>query len=192
MSKDNVLKKQFQQKDVQRLRNLVQGKHGAKSSVSSGYTKAQEFHIEGDIWEEDGRQWTIKNGIKQNITKLDKARETVNFPIFCPSCKKPMKAHLDKKWYKMYKRCYNCQIDFEFEIRRQGLWEEYEKTIFNSDIDGITEKFQIWMDDEIANESNNTFVTEAGDVEKWVGSGKAKMLETKEEAIKYLQSLKKQ
>ena len=189
---DNVLKKEFSQKDVQRVRNLVHGKYGDKTQQSVGYTKAQEFHSEGDIWEEDGRQWTIKNGIKQNITKLDKARETVNFPIFCPSCKKPMKPHLDKKWYNMYKRCYNCQIDFEFEIRRQGLWEEYEKTIFNSDIDGITEKFQIWMDDEIANESNNTFVTEAGDVEKWVGSGKAKMLETKEEDIKYLQSLKKQ
>jgi hypothetical protein len=192
MSKDNVLKKQFQQKDVQRLRNLVQGKYGDKSSVSSGYTKLQEFHIEGDIWEEDGRQWTIKNGIKQNITKLDKARKTVHFPLFCPTCKKAMKPHLDKKWYSMYKRCFNCQVDFEHEIRKQGLWEEYEKTIFNSDIDGIMNTFQIWIDDEIQNESNLGFVTEAGDVEKWVGSGKSKMLETKEEAIKYLQSLKKQ
>jgi len=192
MSKDNVLKKQFQQKDVQRLRNLVQGNHGDKSSISSGYTKTQEFHVEGDIWEADGRTWTIKNGIKQNITKLDKARETVHFPLFCPTCKKAMKPHLDKKWYGMYRRCFNCQVDFEYEIRKQGLWEEYEKTIFNSDIDGIINTFQIWMDDEIQNESNQGFVTEAGDVEKWVGSGKNKMLETKEEAIKYLQSLKKQ
>ena len=103
-----------------------------------------------------------------------------------------MKPHLDKKWYSMYKRCFNCQVDFEHEIRKQGLWEEYEKTIFNSDIDGIMNTFQIWIDDEIQNESNLGFVTEAGDVEKWVGSGKSKMLETKEEAIKYLQSLKKQ
>jgi len=190
--KDNVLKKQFQQKDVQRLRNLVQGKYGDKSSVSSGYKKQTEFHVEGDIWEEDGRQWTIKDGIKQNITKLDAAKQAVNFPIFCPSCKKPMKPHLDKKWYNMYKRCYNCQVDFEFEIRKQGLWEEYEKFIFNSDIDGIMDTFQIWMDEEIQNESNQTFITEAGDVEKWVGSAKNKLLESKEEALKYLQSLKKQ
>ena len=31
MSKDNVLKKQFQEKDVQRLRNIVKGKYADKS-----------------------------------------------------------------------------------------------------------------------------------------------------------------
>ena len=66
---DNVLKKEFQQKDVQRLRNLMQGKYGEKTIVGTGYTKKQEFYEEGDIWEADGRSWTIKNGIKQNITK---------------------------------------------------------------------------------------------------------------------------
>jgi hypothetical protein len=67
---DNVLKKEFQEKDVQRLRNLMTGKYGEKTTVGAGYTKQKEFHEEGDIWEEDGRQWTIKNGIKQNVTKL--------------------------------------------------------------------------------------------------------------------------
>jgi len=191
--KDNILKKQFQQKDVQRLRNLVKGKHADKSQVSIGYSKGQEGpHVEGDIWTEADKTWTIKDGIKQNVTKLDSAREAVNFPIFCPSCKKPMKPHLDKKWYNMYKRCYNCQVDFEFEIRKQGLWEEYEKLIFNSDIDGMIEQFSMWINEEIDNESNQGFITEAGDVEKWVGSAKNKLLESKEEAIKYLQSLKKQ
>jgi hypothetical protein len=191
--KDNVLKKQFQQKDVQRLRNLVKGKHADKSTTSVGFTKGQEGpHSEGDIWTEADKTWTIKDGIKQNVTKLDSAREAVNFPIFCPSCKKTMKPHLDKKWYNMYKRCYNCQIDFEYEIRKQGLWDEYEKFIFNSDIDGMIEQFSMWINEEINNESNQGFITEAGDVEKWVGSAKNKLLESKEEAIKYLHSLKKQ
>ena len=59
---DNVLKKQFQQKDVQRLRNLVQGKYGDKVGQSVGYSKTTIDHKEGDIWEEDGRKWTIKRG----------------------------------------------------------------------------------------------------------------------------------
>jgi hypothetical protein len=190
--KENILKKQFQDRDVNRLRNLVKGKYADKSQVSVGFTKGQEGpHIEGDIWDEADKTWTIKDGIKQNVTKLDAAREAVNLPIFCPSCKKPMKPHLDKKWYKMYHRCFNCQIDFEAEIRRQGLWEEYQKVIFNSDIEGLMENFQIWIDEEIENQSNQTFVTEAGDVEKWTGSAKNKLLESKEETLKYLQSLKK-
>ena len=44
MSK-SVLKKEFKEKDVQRLRNLVQGKYGDKSTQSIGYTKAQNKGI---------------------------------------------------------------------------------------------------------------------------------------------------
>ena len=74
MKNDSVLKKEFKHRDVQRLRNLVQGKYGEKSTVGTGYQKAKEFYNEGDVWEEDGRTWTIKNGLKQNLTKLDKAK----------------------------------------------------------------------------------------------------------------------
>ena len=65
MSQDNVLKKEFQKQDVERLRNLVQGKYGEKTRSSVGFSKKSEFHKEGDIWESDGRTWTIKNGSKQ-------------------------------------------------------------------------------------------------------------------------------
>jgi hypothetical protein len=63
--------------------------------------------------------------------------------------------------------------------------------IFNSDIEGLIQNFEVWINEEISNESNNTFVTEAGDVEKWTGSAKNKLLESKDETLKYLQSLKK-
>ena len=43
--KDNVLKKQFQEKDIQRVRNLVQGKHGSKTTIGTGYTKQTEFTL---------------------------------------------------------------------------------------------------------------------------------------------------
>jgi len=187
---DNVLKKQFQQKDVQRLRNLMTGKHGAKTTVGVGYTKQQEFHEEGDVWEEDDRTWTIKNGIKQNITKLDKAKESIHVPLFCPCCNNLMKNKHDKAFYLQYKRCFNCQAEFETELRIKGLWENYEKHILNSDIDAMINEFSIWIDEQM-DETNTSYITEAGDVERWVGSSKKKLLENKEETIKYLESLKK-
>jgi hypothetical protein len=187
---DNVLKKDFQQKDVQRLRNLMTGKYGDKTVIGVGYTKQQEFHDEGDIWEEDGRQWTIKNNIKQNITKLDKAKESINMPLFCPCCKNLMKNKHDKGFYLQYKRCFNCHVDFETELRIKGLWEDYQKHIINSDIDGMINEFTIWVDEEM-NETNTSYITEAGDIERWVGSSKKKLLESKEETLKYLESLKK-
>jgi hypothetical protein len=45
--------------------------------------------------------------------------------------------------------------------------------------------------DEVINGSNESFITEAGDIEKWDGSAKKKLLENKEETIKYLQTLKR-
>ena len=82
MSKDSVLKKEFQKRDVERLRNLVQGKYGEKTRSSVGFTKKQDFYKEGDIWEVDGRTWTIKDGLKQNITKLDTAKKAHVMPLF--------------------------------------------------------------------------------------------------------------
>ena len=73
--KDNVLKKEFAKKDVKRLRNLVKGKSGERTGQGVGYTKKDEFHKEGDTWEENGRMWTIRDGIKENITKLDKFKK---------------------------------------------------------------------------------------------------------------------
>ncbi len=76
---ENVLKKQFAEKDIQRVRNLVKGKAGEKITHGIGYTKEIEDHVEGDVWQEDGRTWTIKDGIKQNITKLDKFKKICPF-----------------------------------------------------------------------------------------------------------------
>jgi transcription elongation factor Elf1 len=186
---ESVLKKEFQQRDIERMRNLMKGKHGDKTVVGIGYTKKEEFHEEGDVWEEDGRKWTIKNGIKQNLTKLDKAKKELHLPLFCPHCSRMMKPHLDKTFWIMYKRCFNCQVDFEAEIRKQGLWDEYEKNIINSDMDFLIQDFMIWSDEVI--NSNEEFITEAGDIESWVGKGKQALLQNRDETIKYLQSLKK-
>ena len=191
MSKENVLKKEFSQRDVQRVRNLVQGKYGDKTQQSVGYTKAQKFHSEGDIWEEDGRKWTIKDGIKQNITKLDKAKKAHVMPIFCPNCKKPMKKRFDKDYYNIHKKCFDCVIDFEHDLRKAGLWEEYEKNIQNADIDGFIKDFKAYVEDELT-QNNSSFVTEAGDVEKWVGGpNKQRVLDALDKTIEHLEKMKK-
>ena len=74
--KDSILRKEFQKKDVERLRNLVKGKYGDKTTVGVGYNgQPKEEHQEGDIWESNGKTWTIKDGIKENITKLDNLKK---------------------------------------------------------------------------------------------------------------------
>ena len=69
---DSLLKKTFQKKDVERIRNLVKGKSGDRITSGVGYNKSSvEDHKEGDVWEANGKTWTIRDGIKENVTKLD-------------------------------------------------------------------------------------------------------------------------
>jgi Pyruvate/2-oxoacid:ferredoxin oxidoreductase delta subunit len=187
---ESLLKKDFKSKDVERVRNLVKKDFSAKTTTGVGYEKQYEIHNEGDVWEEDGRTWTIKEGIKQNLTRLDKAKESLHLPLFCPECNNVMKKSNDKLFYIQYHRCFDCQVEFETELRIKGLWNDYEKHILNSDVDGVIHDFNIWIDEEI-NSSNESWITEAGDIEKWNGSSKDKLLQNKEETIKYLESLKK-
>ena len=188
--KDNVLKKDFQERDVQRLRNLIQGKQGEKTRSSVGFTKAEEFYNEGDVWESDGRTWTIKDGIKQNITKLDKAKKAHVMPLLCPNCSRVMKKRLDKQYYKIHRTCYDCVIDMEGELKKQGKWEEYQRNIKNNEIDNRIAEFKLWVKEKLE-ESNDSFVSESGEVEKWVGKvNKDKVEEHVKEVIEYLESLK--
>ena len=187
---ESVLKKEFREADLQRLRNLVQGKMGEKTSVSSGYTKDYVDRKEGDIWEEDDRQWTIKNGVKQTISKLQAVRDVALVPLFCPNCNGLMKGRYDNQFYKIHRHCFDCHIKFETKLKATGKWDEYEKQVQNSEIDGMINNYEIWVDDLI-NESSNGFVTELGEVESWSKVNIEKILKQKEEAVEYLKKLKK-
>ena len=191
MNQDNVLKKEFAKKDVERLRNLMQGKYGDKTQTSVGYTKKEEFHKEGDIWEEDDRKWTIQNGIKQNVTKLDSAKKAHMMPLLCPNCKKVMKNRNDSTYYKVHKTCFRCVILKEEKLKREGKWDEYHNGIINNEIDNKIKDFKLWVEDKLL-ESNSSHVSEAGDVERWVGKvNKEKVDENIKNVVEYLESLKK-
>jgi|TARA_R100001129_G_scaffold179241_1_gene155849 hypothetical protein len=190
MSKENVLKKEFQKRDVERLRNLMTGKYGDKTRSSVGFSKKQEFYKEGDIWEADGRTWTIKDGIRQNITKLDKAKKAHVMPLLCPKCKKVMKNRNDKPFYNIHKMCFNCVIDFEHELRKEGKWDEYQRKVKNNEIDNHIKEYKLFVQEKLR-ESNEAHVSEAGEVERWVGKiDKDKVNEATQEVIDYLEKLK--
>jgi hypothetical protein len=188
---DNVLKKEFQKRDVQRLRNLVQGKYGSKTTMGIGYSgEAQEEHKEGDVWEQNGRTWTIKDGLKENVTKLDKFKNAA-IPLFCPKCKQVMDKQLDPHYYKSYGTCLDCRTEFETKLKLEGKWDDYVTEAYNQEIDGYIEDYKAYMQDALA-ESNEGYVTEDGDIQKWVGGiDKDRVAQSMQESIEYLNSLKR-
>lgn len=166
MSNESLLKKEFKESDVQRVRNLVNKDFTAKTKVQTGYQKSYKAYSEGDIWEENGKQWTIKNGIKQNITKLDSAKKAVRIPLTCPKCGGSMKHHLAKKMYKVHGFCFDpCTVEYESNLKKAGLFEQYEKRMLSGNIKGFMHDIKAWVMDIL--ESDSSYVTEQGDVEDW-------------------------
>jgi len=186
---DNALKKEFRPSDVERIRNLVNKDYTSKTKYQSGYNRQSTRHEEGDIWEENGKQWTIKNGLKQNITKLDKAKKAVHVPLACPKCSGSMSHHLSKKIYKVNKMCFNCFIDYEAELKRNGQYENYLIHARKGNIEFFIAQLEQELQDML--NAEDSFVTEQGDVETWkVNKSKAKEMYTDkfQEFITYLRS----
>ena len=163
-----MLKKEFKRKDVQRARNLIMGNSGASTGTQIGYNKEIKDYKEGDIWTEGRKTWTIKNGIKQTVSKLDTIKKEVFMPLSCPCCGKIMKSRLDKPNYKIHKKCHDCVIEFEHKLRIRGEYDNYIKKLKAKNSIELTNEIESYLLDAI-NSSNSSFVSEDGVVEKWVG-----------------------
>ena len=163
-----MLKKEFKRKDVDRARNLLMGKSGASSETQVGYKKKRIEYKEGDVGKENGKTWTIKDGIKQTISKLDAIKKEVFMPLCCPKCGKVMKKRLDKPNYKVHKMCFDCVIEFEHKLRIRGEYDDYIKKLYlKNRLTKINEMENYFLD--LANQSNDGYVSENGEIERWKG-----------------------
>ena len=122
---------------------------------------------EGDVWEEKGKTWTIKDGIKQTVTKFTEARKSFLTPLSCPECGKSMKSHWDAKFWKTHRTCWDCVIKAEHEIRTQGRWAEYEQAKMSANAAAFLKEVRETLEDYGGSSKQDTYVTEKGKVEKW-------------------------
>ena len=172
------LNKEFERKDVERMRNLIQGKANSSSENQVGYQKKTIERKEGDIWVENKKTWTIKNGIKQTVSKLDKIKKQIFTPLCCPECSKVMKHNLDIDSYRIHKNCHDCVIKFEHKLKITGKYDEYISKLKARNNLSILDEVESYLLTEV-NKSNDGYVSEDGVVERWVG-GVDKVKFTKE------------
>ncbi len=187
---ESKLQREFKGRDVQRMRNIITKDYSAKTTTQIGYTKSNIEHKEGDVWEEGGKQWILKNGIKQTVTRFDKLKESILLPLTCPKCGKAMKNdHLNKKMWPIHKTCFDCVITMETELKRTGQYEAYVRDLTTRGIRTYVKDLEDALLEIALMDSNEGFVTEAGDIEKWAGKG----VDTKkmtEDLQEYIQKIK--
>ena len=161
-----MLKKEFKRKDVDRARNILTGKSGASSETQVGYKKKRVDYKEGDVWVENKKTWTIKDGIKQTVSKMDAIKKEIFVPLCCPKCSKVMKHHLDISNYKIHKNCHDCVVKFEHKLRLKGEYNNYLKKLqLKNRLTEIDEMESMFLD--LANQSNEGYISEHGELERW-------------------------
>lgn len=187
---ESMLQREFKGKDVQRMRNIITKDYTAKTTTQIGYSKAQIEYKEGDVWDENGKQWTIKNGIKQTVTRFDKLKESIHLPLACPKCSKSMRDNrLNKKMWPIHKMCFDCVISMETKLKTTGQYDKYAHGLVTGSVKFHIKDLEDILLELALNSSNEGFVTEAGDIEKWAGKGvdNKKLIE---EIQEYIQKLK--
>lgn len=163
---DSVLKKEFKKKDVTRIRNLVKKNFTDNTSIQTGYNKDFVDYKEGDVWEENNKTWTIKNGIKTSISKLQKFKQEYNTPLSCPCCGESMKAGVDEKMWRLFKKCHKCVVSYETQLRIEGKYESYSQNaiVFNKISQLKEAEAQLF---DLLNSGVSGFVNENGTIDVW-------------------------
>ena len=143
-------------------------------------------HKEGDTWLESGKTWTIKNGVKKTVTKMDAFRKQVIAPIAC-KCGMKMQSPVHKWAWNTHKMCFNCVVDMEHKITSAGKLEEYTKALYKANMESFYGDLEQFIN-EYSKETTN-IVTGDGVKETWddasgkvieeIGNGELKALRDK-------------
>lgn len=152
-------------------------------------------HKEGDIWEEENKMWTIKNGIRQNISLLDAERISTTVPITCPKCNCQIKSELDKKTVLIENKCFTCSIDEETYLRSTGKWRELSVGKAKKNAESYLTMIKQQFNEYLKTASDTSFVSENGDLEDWNSSiNKESIINKFNEKVKqfetYIESIK--
>jgi hypothetical protein len=129
--------------NIKALQQMLEGNHKFQTKKTIGFSDAKqkgkqsERHEIGDTWEETdtaGNIWVIeqRDGFRVRKTKNAEVFQEIRDSLRAfPNCRKETCTcltpnHLDEKMRKYNGMCYDCTIDMEHDLRKQGLFEEYQ------------------------------------------------------------------
>jgi len=128
------------------IQQMLDGTHKFQTKKPVGFSDAEqvakrnERHEVGDTWEEmdSGTGITYiyeqRDGFRVKKTKASDALQSIREEIRAfPNCRKETCTcigthHLDQKMRKIHGMCFDCTIEMEHELRKEGKFEEYEQS----------------------------------------------------------------
>lgn len=162
------------------------------------YNTAKKIdHREGDVWEENGKQWTIKNGITQTITKFDEIRSNNIMPLKCPNCSKAMNTIYDKSFWRMRGMCINCVTEEDTQKMINGTYKREEELELVRNKIFALKVYRDRLEEFSRHLDSKQYVTEVGTIEDWsnqynVEANREKLQEKIDQVDKLLNEFKKE
>ena len=131
--------------NIKAVQQMIDGNHKFQTKKTVGFSdadttaKRNEKHEVGDIWEEadpvTGNIYVIeqRDGFRIKKTKnsevFQQIRDELNTFNKCPkekcTCTNPQR--IDEKMRRIHDMCFDCVIEMEHELKKEGKYEEYER-----------------------------------------------------------------
>ena len=130
--------------NIKAVKQLIDGTHKCQTKKTVGFSDANETakknekHQVGEVWEEtdtNGITYVIeqKDGFRIKKLKTSEVLQTVRDEIRSyPNCRKETctcitKHPLNEKMRKIHGMCFDCVIEMEHELKKDGKYDEYEQ-----------------------------------------------------------------
>ena len=130
--------------NIKAVKQLIDGTHKFQTKKTIGFSDASETakknekHQVGEVWEEtdtNGITYVIeqKDGFRIKKLKTSEVLQTVRDEIRSyPNCRKETctcitKHPLNEKMRKIHGMCFDCVIEMEHELKKDGKYDEYEQ-----------------------------------------------------------------
>ena len=130
--------------NVKAIQQMLDGTHKFQTKKTVGFSdatsksKQSEHHDVGDVWEETdahGNTYVLEQheGFRIRKTKNTDIFQNVRDELRAfPNCRKDTCTcagthHLDQKMRKIHGMCFDCVIEMEHELKKQGTFKEYEQ-----------------------------------------------------------------
>ena len=130
--------------NIKAIQQMLEGNHKFQTKKTTGFSDAKETarkserHEIGDVWEETdhaGNVWVIeqKDGYRVRKTKNAEVFQEIRDSLRSfPNCRKETctclaPKPLDETMRKANGMCFDCTIEMEHDLKKQGKFKEYEK-----------------------------------------------------------------
>ena len=173
--------------NIKAVKQMLDGTHKFQTKKSIGFSDAKqkakknERRKVGDIWDEEinGITYTVKqeNGFRVKKPKNSVAAEVREYLNSYPNCQekccKTSYNHLDEKMRKIHGMCYDCVINMEHKLQKEGKYDEYvQKKTYDNAVAWLKRAEQdVKHLKQVYTEDYSTVANADGQLETW----KAKM-----------------